>query len=31
MPKAAMPWIIYDQNNKKGGFVKTFTIGETKP
>jgi hypothetical protein len=27
MPKADMPWIIYDQNNKLGKFVKTLTIG----
>jgi hypothetical protein len=27
MPKADMPWIIYDQNNKKDGFIKTLTIG----
>lgn len=29
MPKADMPWIIYDQNNDAGGFIKTITIGET--
>ncbi len=27
MPKADMPWIIYDQNNKKSKFIKTLTIG----
>jgi len=27
MPKADMPWIIYDQNNKVGAFIKTITIG----
>lgn len=26
MPKADMPWIIYDQNWKTGGFSKTITI-----
>jgi hypothetical protein len=26
MPKADMPWIIYDQNNKKGGFIKALEI-----
>lgn len=30
MPKADMPWIIYDQNNKAGKFIKTISIGETK-
>ncbi len=30
MPKADMPWIIYDQNNKKGGFIKTITIGDSQ-
>jgi len=29
MPKADMPWIIYDQNNKIGKFIKTITIGGT--
>lgn len=29
MPKADMPWIIYDQNDKAGGFVQTLTIGES--
>lgn len=27
MPKADMPWVIYDQNNKLGKFVKAITIG----
>lgn len=27
MPKADMPWIIYDQNNKEKKFIKTITIG----
>jgi len=26
MPKADMPWIIYDQNNKRGGFVEALRI-----
>jgi len=26
MPKADMPWVIYDQNNEKHGFIKTLTI-----
>ena len=26
MPKAAMPWIIYDQNNKAGSFIETIPI-----
>ena len=26
MPKADMPWVIYDQNNKAGGFMKALTI-----
>lgn len=26
MPKADMPWVIYDQNNKEGNFMKTITI-----
>lgn len=25
-PKAAQPWIIYDQNNNRGGFTRTLTI-----
>lgn len=28
MPKADMPWIIYDQNNEVGKFIKTLTIGD---
>jgi SMODS-associated and fused to various effectors sensor domain len=28
MPKADMPWVLYDQNNKAGAFVKALTIGE---
>ena len=27
MPKADMPWIIYDQNNKEKKFIKAITIG----
>lgn len=30
MPKAEMPWILYDQNNGKKCFIKTLTIGEAK-
>ena len=26
MPKADMPWIMYDQNNKKQKFISTLTI-----
>lgn len=26
MPKSDMPWCIYDQNNKRGGFVKALNI-----
>lgn len=26
MPKADMPWCIYDQNNERGGFVATINI-----
>ena len=26
MPKADMPWILYDQNNKAGAFIKTINI-----
>jgi len=26
MPKADMPWIIYDQNNKEGKFIKALEI-----
>jgi len=29
MPKADMPLIIYDQNNKRGGFVKALQIERT--
>lgn len=29
MPKADMPWIVFDQNNKLGGFIKALEIGET--
>lgn len=28
MPKADMPWIIYDQNNKVGKFIETLVIQE---
>jgi hypothetical protein len=28
MPKADMPWIIYDQNNKVGKFVCALEVGE---
>lgn len=28
MPKSDAPWIIYDQNNNLGEFIKTITIGE---
>jgi hypothetical protein len=28
MPKAEMPWIIYDQNNKEKKFIRTITIGD---
>ena len=27
MPKAEMPWAIYDQNNKHGRFIKALDIG----
>ena len=27
MPKADMPWRIYDQNNKEGKFINAITIG----
>jgi len=30
MPKADMPWIIYDQNRKHNKFIKTIMIGEVK-
>ena len=29
MPKADMPWIVFDQNNKVGRFIKTLEIGGT--
>jgi len=28
MPKADVPWIIYDQNNNSKKFIKTITIGD---
>jgi len=28
MPKADIPWVIYDQNNKSDGFIKTISIPE---
>ena len=28
MPRADIPWLIYDQNHKLGGFVKALVIGE---
>lgn len=28
MPKAEMPWIIYDHNNKSGSFIKALSIGD---
>ncbi len=30
MPKADMPWVFYDQNNKQGRFIKTLKIGGQK-
>jgi len=30
MPKSDMPWEIFDQNNKRNGFIPTITIGENK-
>lgn len=27
MPKADLPWVIFDQNNKRDGFVRWLTIG----
>jgi hypothetical protein len=27
MPKADIPWVIYDQNNKRGGFIESIRIG----
>jgi hypothetical protein len=28
MPKAHMPWVVYDQVNELGGFVPAITIGQ---
>lgn len=28
MPKADMPWVLYDHNNKAGAFIRTLTIGK---
>lgn len=28
MPKAEMPWCVYDHNNKSGAFVKALSIGD---
>lgn len=30
MPKAEMPWVIYDHNNRVGAFVKAMQIGGTQ-
>ena len=30
MPKADMPWIIYDQNSKEKKFIKAITIGDSQ-
>ncbi|WP_256204415.1 HNH endonuclease [Planococcus faecalis] len=30
MPKAEMPWVIYDQNNHERMFIKTLTLGENE-
>ena len=30
MPKAHMPWKIYDQNNERGGFIPALEIPENK-
>ncbi len=30
MPKADMPWIIYDQNNHEKMFIKTLTLGNNE-
>lgn len=30
MPKADMPWVIYDQNNDIGSFIEAIKIGGTK-
>jgi hypothetical protein len=27
MPKADMPWCIYDQLNDSGGFIHALTLG----
>lgn len=29
MPKADMPWVIFDQNNKLGRFIKALEVGGT--
>ena len=29
MPKADMPWIVFDQNNKMGRFIKALKVGGT--
>jgi flagellar motor switch/type III secretory pathway protein FliN len=29
-PKADLPFVIYDQNNKTGGFIHTLNIGESE-
>ncbi len=29
MPKADMPWVVYDQSNKVGKFIHALKIGET--
>ena len=29
MPKADMPWVVFDQNNKRGRFIKALEIGGT--
>lgn len=28
MPKADAPWVLYDENQARGGFVSTFTIAQ---
>jgi len=30
MPKADIPWVIYDQNNKERKFIKAITIGDNQ-
>jgi hypothetical protein len=30
MPKAEMPWVLYDYNNTRKNFIKTLTIGGKK-